>query len=180
MRKLIAICITVLVILSISEFSYAQTDPLETSKTISVSVSVSGDQFGFQIWPTEYSQVIGPLAPGEAGFGDVHIYATSNRGNPWTMEASSVGLAGGTTGAILPVWFATFDGIPVGDPAQHPVGTFADPAIELTGAAQQIYAAAAAEYTVLGLQIAGLVVIKTDLATQQDTYDGVMLMTMTE
>ncbi len=54
MKKLIAISIAAILVLGISVSLYAEDDTMDINKTITISLDVSGENFGFQIWPEEY------------------------------------------------------------------------------------------------------------------------------
>jgi len=147
MKKLIGICLAIVVALGISGSVYA--DPLQTEKTIQVNVHVV-ETFGFKIWDTQYVQDLYPFGvdpndPNREGpqFGAIHFYCTSNLGTTWYLKAS-----------------APFGGcINQDNPMEAPVplimnawaaldnsakGTFATK-VELTPSAQTIYTSAPEE-----------------------------------
>lgn len=173
MKKLIAIGIGVIMGLGISILSYAA-DPIETSKDIAVSMSVFGADFGFQIWDTQYTQDLGTKDAGQDGVGSITFYAHSNHAVPWYIQAASDGLIGkNPVPDTLPIIMTTYD---VGKGAE---GTFVTD-LPLASAAQNIYSAGAAEYPVSGLEFGSTFVVKTTLATQEDVYEGIIELTMTE
>ena len=176
MKKLIAIGIAVLLVLGVSALSYA--DTIQTQKDITVTMDVTS-VFGMEIWDTEYIQdpisvpTLANITPGGAGMGDIHIFASANHEAVWYVNAQSSGLTGATHGDTLAVQISTFDG------GAGPVGTFVTDQV-LSGVAVPIYTAAASEYSIAGLEIAGVYAIPTTATTKEDTYSGTLVLTMTE
>ena len=171
MKKVIAVCIAAFMVLALGSASFA--DEMSTDKTISITLGVTG-QFGFTVWDEDLSQSF-TLNPGEAALADLHIAASSNHGNQWTISAASDGLAGQFNFGVLPVQISTFDG----GAAVAPAGTFVDNLVLGTGA-QAIYTAAAGEWSVQGLEISGLIIVPTAVTTTEDLYVGNVILTMAD
>lgn len=169
MKKLIALGIAVVMALAVS--SIASADLMSTSKNVTIDLGVSG-QFGFTMWDTDLAQS-DTINPGDAGLFDLHMAATTNHNNVWRLQAASDGLDGLYEGDTLPVKISTFNG------GGGPVGTFVDNLV-LSATAQNIYTAAASEYNVTGLEIAGLLIVNTVSTTKQDLYQGNVILTMVE
>lgn len=92
MKRLIVIGVVALMVLSIGTFATAQGDPVETEKTINVTLNM-GDVplvFGMEIWPEQYNQT---LYPGvlDQDLGTLTIYPTAylNEGEQWYISTSS-------------------------------------------------------------------------------------------
>lgn len=177
MKKLIAIGIAMLIVWGINTLSYAQVDPIETSKTINISLDVN-PTFGFQIWTTEYTQALEAVSAGGAALGSVHVYVSSNHTNPWMLNAGSDGLIGQTqiTPDTLPIQISTFDGGANPSPLAGTVVTD----LVLTSVAQAIYTAGAGEYPCAGLQVDSVFAVTTTSSTKEDSYAGTMIVTLTE
>ena len=173
MKKLIAISAAALMILSISALAYA--DAISTTKALKISLGVS-DAFGFEVWDDDLDQILDNIDPGGTALADIHIYATSNHSVEWHMSAKTDGLVGQTqaTPDTLPVMISTFDGAGVGL-----TGTMVEKLL-LTGSDQTIYTAGVGEYPIKGLQVSGLAIIESPVATQQDWYEGYITLTMSE
>ena len=169
MKKLIAISAAVIMVLGVTTLVHA--DPISTTKDVALQLTVGG-AFGFEVWDTELSQVLDQISVGQAAFADIHIYATSSNAVPWYIEASSDGMIGqSVTPDTLPISMATFgDGL---------TGTTVTDLV-LAGTPQHIYDAGMGEYPCAGLQFSALCIIVTDAGTQQDTYDGIITLTMAE
>lgn len=181
MKKLIAIGIAIMLVLSISALSHA--DILATTKDITVDLSVSGS-FGMEIWDNEFVQDMGSVAPGAGATGDIHIYATSNHGRVWTISVASAGLVGPET---LPFKLSSYDGGGNPDPLENTASLVTN--LVLTGSAQPIYSAGASEFTCVGLIINGIFSMQTyngtepesgGVPTQEGDYNGTIQLTMTD
>lgn len=184
MKKLFTIALGVSLILALGTLAHAQdVDPMEVSKDITVSFDVT-DLFGLQVWSDDYVQDLDDVIPGGTALGDIHIYATSNHGVQWYINAESMGVIGTTQ--VLPVVITTFDGIGEDPPPdewggypQQPTGSFVTD-LQLTGAAATIYTAASSEFNVMGLQVGCVFTVPTTIETMADSYTGSITLTMTE
>lgn len=160
------------VLLASFAISAQAADPLQASKMISVSFVVDS-VFGLQIWDTEYTKSGGTIKTGEAVLGDIHFYATSNRGKAWNITAASQGAVGqGASPVVLPIKFTTYGDKAGGSKVQDLV---------LTSAAQKIYTSTLAEGNAQGLEISGIYVIKAEPEqAKADNYSASIILTMTE
>ena len=175
MKKLIAISAMLLVVLFASGVAYAASD----SDSIAVLLTVASD-FGIDI--PEPVLDFGSIVEGEAGYGSVTMYCTTNLGNPWTILVNATPVLGGSTGAEIPMdpnfRFSTFSALDYnGNPS---VGTFVDPPIPLSLIDQLAYTAAISEYSDTDCRVGLFLVLDVPYGTTADTYASLVTATMTE
>lgn len=170
MRNTTKILLAAVLVFSMLGMAQAD-DPLQAEKTIAVSLTVPNN-FGMQIWDTEYSQVLGEVPMGAAGMGDIHMYVTTNRGMPWQIQAASTGaISTSNPDHNIPVKFTTF-----GDDR---TGTFYTDVVLGTGAST-VYTSGVGETTGTGMVLNGLYVIPIVEGVVAGDYNANIVLTMTE
>lgn len=175
MKKLLVTSIIILTLLGIGAISWSA-DPLETKKTIDVSLEVP-DVFGFQIESEEYDQTLYPHSDidGERQ-GEFHIKVTTNRGDYWTVQAECPGLfrAGEETGYGVPLTISTFG------TAVSPVSGKTVTDLMLDASPKSIYTSSGNERYVNDFLINSTFEVKKNvLPLAGGSYHGFMTLTMT-
>jgi len=173
MKRLIAICMTILVVAGITTAPYA--DPFSTGKQINMTVQVASI-FGFSLWDAELSQAAS-INPGEPAFFDLHMTCVSNRSIPWVINAASAGMNTVPPDVTLPVAASTFSALDTGSP-NRPHGTFFTDVV-LSTSPTPIYQSGYGEAPG-GCVVNGLLVVGTDTSTPAGTYMGYVTLTMTD